>query len=222
MRYYIYLDKDFLRSLFAIFKNAEFNIDVFEFSIRNSYTLNNNISLDPSVENAKDSENYIKKDFEDHYSSTMRDNVGNRKKVGISYDNGNSYNCQTEKKYLNITDITDMKNMAFYHDLLEKIRLDMSRNDNDRIFKEIGYIKLNQNRDVKDELNKKDKFFMINDSFVWYDNTKLQADISLMQEMCCKIHVIGYKMNCTDIEDEKEIENRTTHNILKAIAMYIE
>lgn len=222
MRYYIYLDKDFLRSLFAIFKNAEFNIDVFEFSVRNSYTLNNNISLDPSIERGKDCEDYAKKDWKDDYSSSARDNRANRERVGISYDNGNSYNYQTERKYLNITDITDMKNMAFYHDLLEKIRTTMFRDESDRIFKETGYIKLNQNREEKEESQKKDKFFMINDSFVWYDSSKLQGDITLMQEMCCKIHVVGYKMNCTEVEEDEREFAKPSNNILKAIAMYIE
>lgn len=209
MRYYIYLDKEFLRTLFSIFSDSNFNIDVFEFSVRNSYTVNNNISLDPSIERAKDSEDVSKKDWEGNFSSTARDNLGRRERVGVSYDNGNSYNCQTERKYLNITDITDMKNMAFYHDLFEKIRQNVSRDSNTRIFKEEGFIKTSNNRDFESD---NDKFFMINDSFIWYDKEKLNGDIKILQEMSCKINVVGYKMNC--------IEN--DNNILKAIAIYIE
>ena len=170
MRYYLYLDKDFLRSLFSIFDSANFNIDVFEFSVRNSYTINNNLSVDPSVEKNKDMEDYSKKDWKDNFSSSARDSKSSRKRVGVSYDNGNSYNYQTEKKYLNISDITDMKNMAFYHDLLEKIKNNNCRDDESRIIIEEGFIKTNNNRSMENDI---DNFFMINDCFIWYDKTKL-------------------------------------------------
>ena len=54
---------------------------------------------------------------------------------------------------------------------------------------------------------------MINETFVWFDNTLLQGDISLLSQMACKIKVLGYIMSC------KESKNR---KIVKAIAMYIE
>ena len=213
MRYYLYLDKDFLRSLFSIFECANFNIDVFEFSVRNSYTINNNLSLDPSVECGKDIEDSSKKDWKENFSSSARDNHSSKKRIGVSYDNGNSYNFQTEKKYLNISDITDMKNMAFYHDLLEKIRENNCRNEDSRIIVEVGFIKTNSNRSIDTDT---DNFFMINDSFIWYDKTKLQGNIELLKEMSCKIKVVGYKMNC------KEDRNNYNNHILKAIAIYIE
>lgn len=209
MRYYIYLDKEFIRTLFSIISDANFNIDVFEFSVRNSYTINNNISLDPSVERQRDCEDFSKRDYKENYSNSQRDNIGERKRVGVSYDNGNSYNYQTERKYLNITDITDMKNMAFYHDIFEKISQNVSRDTNTRIFREEGFMKINANRKFE---KSSDDFFMINDSFVWYENEKLNGSINILQEMNCKVNVVGYKMNC--IESEK--------NILKAIAIYIE
>ena len=212
MRYYLYLDKDFLRSLFSIFDSANFNIDVFEFSVRNSYTINNNLSVDPSVEKSKDMEDYSKKDWKENYSSSARDSNASRKRVGVSLDNGNSYNYQTEKKYLNINDITDMKNMAFYHDLLEKIKSNNFNREDSRIIIEEGFIKTNNNRSLESDT---DNFFMINDSFIWYDKTKLQGEINLLKEMKCKIEVVGYKMNC---KDDETIKN----HILKAIAIYIE
>jgi len=209
VRYYIYLDRDFLKTLFSIITDEDFNIDVFEFSVRNSYTINNNLSLDPSIERSKDCEDFSKKDWKENYSSTARDNFGKRERVGVSYDNGNSYNYQTERKYLNITDITDMKNMAFYHDLFEKIKQNKTRDSNTRIFMEEGFIKINNNRSFDNEI---DKFFMINDSFIWYDKEKLNGDIKILQEMYCKVNVVGYKMNCFESDN----------NILKAIAIYIE
>ena len=157
-------------------------------------------------------EDYSKKDWKDNFSSSARDSKSSRKRVGVYYDNGNSYNYQTEKKYLNISDITDMKNMAFYHDLLEKIKNNNCRDDESRIIIEEGFIKTNNNRSMENDI---DNFFMINDCFIWYDKTKLQGEINLLKEMSCKIKVVGYKMNC--------MENRNNQNhILKAIAIYIE
>lgn len=209
MRYYIYLDKELLRTLYSILDEDGFNIDVFEFSVRNSYTVNNNFSLDPSIEKSNDCEDFSKKDWKENYSSTARDNRGERKRVNVSYDNGNSYNYQTERKYLNITDITDMKNIAFYHDLFEKIRNCMNRDSNSRIFMEEGFIKINNDRNLE---NNMDNFFMINNSFIWYDKEKLKGDIKIFQEMSCKVNIVGYKMNCMESE----------RNILKAIAIYIQ
>ena len=210
MRYYIYLDKEFLKTLFAIFKESDFNIDVFEFTVRNSYTLNNNISVDPTLERGNESEDHSRKEWDEKFSSSARDSNSKRNRVGISYDNGNSYNYQTERKYLNITDITDIKNMAFYHDLFEKIKSDTSRDATKRIYIEKGFIKINNKRNIDLNIN---KFFMINNSFVWYDNSKLDGDIDLLSQMSCELNVVGYKMNCAEDENNK---------ILKAIAMYIE
>ena len=108
--------------------------------------------------------------------------------------------------------VTSIKNMAFYHDLLEKIKNNNCRDDESRIIIEEGFIKTNNNRSMENDI---DNFFMINDCFIWYDKTKLQGEINLLKEMSCKIKVVGYKMNC--------MENRNNQNhILKAIAIYIE
>ena len=225
MRYYLYLDKDFLKSLFSVIENAEFNIDVFEFTVRNSYTLNNNMSLSPSIEKSKDSEDFSKKDFKENYTSTARDSNANRKRFGISYDNGNSYNYQTERKYLNISDITDMKNIAFYHDILEKIKNNMRDENDSRIYNEVGFVKSNKNRDMQNGLssNLNGNFFMINDTFIWYEKDKLKSDIELLEQMSCKIHVIGYKMNCDENDSDNNMNLEVKkNNILKAIAIYIE
>ena len=122
MRYYIYLDKDFLRTLFAILDDSNFNIDVVEYAVRKSYTNNNEISLDPSLENGCSYENFnkVEKDKKD-----SRDNNYNNKRLRIEYDKGISYNIQTERKYINISDITDMKNINFYHKLKAQFHLNL-------------------------------------------------------------------------------------------------
>ena len=57
MRYYIYLDKVFLRTLFGALDKFDFKIDVMEYSIRKSYTKNNEVRLEPCIESIKDGEN---------------------------------------------------------------------------------------------------------------------------------------------------------------------
>ena len=51
MRYYIYLDRVFIRTLFAVLDDFDFDIDIVEYAVRKSYTNNNEISVDPSVDN---------------------------------------------------------------------------------------------------------------------------------------------------------------------------
>ena len=51
MRYYLYLDRCFLRNLFSVVGNSNFNIEVVEYSVRKSNTQNNQLSIDPCIEN---------------------------------------------------------------------------------------------------------------------------------------------------------------------------
>ncbi|MDD3303448.1 MAG: hypothetical protein PHP54_00850 [Clostridia bacterium] len=212
MRYYIYLDREFLRTLFSVLGNTDFNIEVVEFSIRKSFTKNNAFLIDPCIESINQCEEFCKEDEDKNRNGKKKDTIG-KERLGARYDQGNSCNIQTEKRYLNIEDITNMKNINFYHTLLESIQ-NMSRADDSRIVEETGYIKLNRNETSRlESSNKTDEFFMINDTFVWIDNTKLNGDLSLLCDMSCKIKVIGYRMNCQDA---------VGNPIIKAIAIFIE
>lgn len=212
MRYYMYLDKPFLRTLFAVLGESSFNIDVVEYAVRKSYTDNNNMAVEPCMENGNAFECF--KDCEDENEKT-KNNKFNNDKIRIGYDKGSSYNIQTEKKYINITDITDMKNIEFYHKLIKNVEeINTDRKDN-RIYQEEGYIATydseNSRKEIKD-IGQNDGFFRVNNICVWYDKTKLQGDIHLLSNMSCKIKVVGYLINCLE-NDQK---------ILKALAIYIE
>lgn len=212
MRYYIYLDKPFLRTLFAILDESSFNIDVVEYAVRKSYTNNNELSLDPSLENGKSCETF--KDNGKDKKNTKNNNFNNER-LRVGFDKGITYNIQTERKYINISDITDMKNIGFYHKLIVNIEnINKDRSD-DRLYTEAGYITVYDNENIRGEENKfdsKEGFFRINNTCIWYDKEKIQTDIHLLSQMSCKIKVVGYLVNC--------LEN---HNkILKALAIYIE
>lgn len=211
MRYYIYLDKEFLRTLFSVFDDNNLNIEVVEFSIRKSFSKNNAFLIDPCVENIKQCEEFCREGDREDRGGMKKDNIG-KEKVGARFDHGNSYSVQTEKRYLNIEDITNMKNIHFYHKLLEDICTTGKKGD--RILEEVGYIKINRNDSRRlTSNNESDDFFMINDSFVWIDKTKLNGNLELLSQMSCKIKVIGYMMNCKE---------ESKNNIIKAIAIFIE
>lgn len=212
MRYYIYLDKPFLRTLFAVLDESNFNIDVVEYAVRKSYTNNNELSLDPSLENGTSCEIFKDNDKE---KKRAKNNNFNNERLRVGFDKGISYNIQTERKYINISDITDMKNIGFYHKLIVNIEnINIDRGDN-RLYTENGYITIYESENIRSEGNKissKEGFFRIGNTCVWYDKEKIQTDISLLSKMSCKIKVVGYLVNC--------LENN--NKILKALAMYIE
>lgn len=210
MRYYIYLDRALLRILFSALSNIDFDIEVVEYSVRKSYSTNNQLSVDPSMEKIKDCENSCREEIEKDKSGGCRSSCLNKERVGFGYDYGNSYNLQTEKRYINIEDITDMKNTSFYHNLLENLR-STTRGEEDRVIEEEGYIKCGSRAEGNPVLN--ENFFMVNDTFIWFNQDLLQGDITLLSEMACKVKVIGYQMNCK--------EDRG-HKIVKAISIFIE
>lgn len=212
MRYYIYIDKPFLRTIFASMGKLDFNIDVIEYSIKKSYTNNNNVALDPCIENGNNCE--IFKDTTKGEKKT-KNNSFNSKKIRFGYGKGVSCNIETERKYINISDISDMKNIGFYHKLINNIEeINGSRKDN-RLYKEEGYITTYNSENLRDEekyFSDNEGFFRINNTCIWYDKKKLQSDINLLSLMSCKIKVVGYLVNCLE----------SSNKVVKALAIFIE
>ncbi len=211
MRYYIYLDRPFLRTLFAILDESSFNIDVVEYAVRKSYTNNNELSLDPSLENGISCEIFdeTKKD-----EKKTKSNNFNNERLRVGYDKGTSYNVQTERKYINISDITDMKNINFYHKLVDNVEnINKDRKDS-RLCEEEGYITIyeSENNRSNNYFGENEGFFRINNTCVWYDKEKMNTDIRLLSKMSCKIKVEGYLVNCLD----------SKKRIIKALAIFIE
>ena len=211
MRYYIYIDRDFLKSLFSVIDDSDFNIEVIEYSLKKSITSNNAISLEPCVESGCGLEDSRKNEFEKNNTRFEKDEKFNKEKLGISYDKSKICNVETQIRYINIDDVSDIKNTNFYHNLCERIRSKV-KETNSRIVEEIGYIKL-YSGEKKFEFDENNNFFMINNCFIWLDKTKLQGELKLLSQMSCEVKVIGYMMNCQNFK-----ENR----ILKAIAIFIE
>ncbi len=208
MRYYIYLDKPFLRTILASMGEIGFDIDVIEYSVIKNYSNNKKVAFDPCIENGNNFEVFKENDICKRKNGNFTSN-----KIRIGFDNGETYNIQTERKYINISDITDMKNIGFYHKLITKIENIKNRDEKSRIYEKTGYIKVYKSRNEDSiEYSNKDGFFRIDDICIWYDKEKMQADINLLSRMSCKINIVGYVINC--LEDSKKV--------VKPMAIYIE
>ena len=124
---------------------------------------------------------------------------------------GISSNTTTERRYINISDVTDIKNISFYNNLIDRLK-EMSQGENraqNRIIEQQGSIR--KVRLSRDDTN--NNLFLINNNYVWCDNKNSQTDMDFFTNMCGEVKVIGYNIN----------ENKTRNvNVLKAIAIYIE
>lgn len=210
MRYYIYLDRIFIRTLFAVLDDFDFDIDVVEYAVRKSYTNNNEISVDPSFENGNSCD--IFKEIEKPRNNTKKNNFSNER-LRLGFDKGITYNIQTERKYINISDITDMKNISFYHKLVSSLE-DMNdiKKDN-RLYIEEGNIIMYDNiKEDNNIINDNEGFFRINNTCIWYDKKIIKYDISKLSYMNCKVKVVGYILN----------EDSETGKVVKALAIFIE
>ena len=193
MRYYIYIDKDLIKNLIATYGNFNFNIDVVEYSVQKNCGNINNIRVEPRKENMCDAD---------------KGNV-KRNSTGFGVDSGMTYNVITEEKYINISDISEIKNIEFYHNLIESLRkLKNATRENSKVVEEEGKIeKIFENRSYEDNI------FNINNSYVWYDKEKSLIDMNLFSNVCGEVKVLGYNIN----EDAKR-----SNKMLKAIAIYVE
>ena len=204
MRYYIYLDRIFIRTLFAVLDDFDFDIDVVEYAVRKSYTNNNEISVDPSFENGNSSDTF--KEIEKLKNNTKKNSFSNER-LRLGFDKGITYNIQTERKYINISDITDMKNISFYHKLVSRLE-DMNDIKKDsRLYVEEGNIIMYDN--IKED---NEGFFRINNTCIWYDKENIRLNILRLYRMNCKVKVVGYVVN----------EDGENGKVVKALAIYIE
>lgn len=213
MRYYLYLDKDFLRSLFASIPVSDFDIEIMEFSIQKGETITKDINIAPNA-----NEMTGKATWQRDKEKDIDDKNEFRKQItgGITFFAGEKNTCNTmiERRYINIEDISGIKNLAFYNKLVKRLE-EICENDN-KLCKEEGKMypcKLkNVYENVEDrEYPKNNQFFCMNNKYIWIDNTHLVTDLFVLSTITSDVKVIGFTINkINDIE------------IVKAIAIYIE
>lgn len=213
MRYYLYLDKDFLRSLFASIPDSNFDIEIMEFSIQKGETVTKDINITPNANeiSGKATWQREKEKDQDDKNEFRRQVTG-----GFTFFAGEKNTCNTmiERRYINIEDISGIKNLAFYNKLVKGLEEVCGKYD--KLCTENGKIypcKLkNPYIDIEDrEYPKSNQFFCMNNKYIWIDNNYLVTDLFVLSTITSEVKVLGFRINkINDIE------------IIKAIAIYIE
>ena len=180
MRMYIYLDKNIIKQLAPKMSDISFDIDFFEYSEKRGYTTNNNKSIRPDFEK----ENII--DCKDEH-------VCGRKRVGYCEDLGMLCNVEVVKRYINIEDVSEIKNNKFYYNIVESMQED------ERIKRISGQIK---------EL-KENEFFISDVRFTISD--EVYNCLKDLYKNNCEIECLGYRINCLKLNEK----------VFKPIAIYI-
>jgi|GEM_PF-2090165 len=212
MRYYLYLDKEFLKSLFASVSEVDFDLEIMEFSVQKGETLTKDINIAPNINEVSGKATLQKNDKDDNEKNECR----NQTTGGVTLFAGekNTYNTVVERRYINIEDVSGIKNLAFYNKLVKK--LEGMSNEEVCLCIEKGKIcpcKLkNLYADIDDrQYPKNNQFFYINNKYIWIDSDNLATDLFFLSTITSEVKVIGFMINkINDID------------IIKAIAIFIE
>lgn len=212
MRYYLYLDKEFLKSLFASIPEFNLDIEIMEFSVQKGETKTKDINISPNTNEVFGMANWQKKDKENDDKNECRKQVTG----GINFFAGekNTYNTVVERRYINIEDVSGIKNLSFYNKLVKRLEDICPKEDNLCIeFGKIYPCKLkNIYKEVDDrQYSKNNQFFCMNNKYIWVDNNNLVTDLFFLSTITSEVRLIGFVINkINDIE------------IIKAIAIFIE
>jgi hypothetical protein len=216
MRYYLYLDKEFLKSLFASIPEVNFDVEIMEFSVQKGETCTKDINIAPNVNKVCGRAGWQKRDKDNMDDKDDKGEWRNQVTGNVTFFAGekNTYNTIAERRYINIEDVSGIKNLAFYNKLVKK--LEEICNKENCLCIEIGSIcpcKLkNLYRDVDEtQYSKNNQFFYINNKYIWIDSNNLVTDLFFLSTVTSKVKVIGFEIN--QINDIK---------IIKAVAIFIE
>ena len=160
MRLYLYLNKEYLKLIAPKILNLSLDINYYEYSERRSCTSNDNIGVRPEI----------------RFSEEKKSDG----KVEIIKDNSQISNVEITKRYINIEDITQIKNNYLYFNIIENLIED------DNIVLLCGII----------ESIDEDNTFVINNSLVIY-NKECDDIIKELYKYKCQIKCFVFKLNCT-------------------------
>ncbi len=209
MRYYLYVDKDFIQSLFGSIAESNFDIDVIEFSLNKSQTVTQEFNVTPGVDVFHES-GMAKSEKEQQMTCDEHSRHMNNFKAFVG--EVNAYNTAVERKYINIEEVSGIKKQAFYYKLIEQIEKDVTCENLCKLNGKICPCRLKnpfetQNNRAYSEDN---LFFNVQDKYVWLEKDKLHPDLFFLSTITKQINVIGFTIN----KGEK-------NEIVKAIALYI-
>lgn len=204
MRYYIYLDKKFLKNIYSVMNDSSFSIDVLELSEENGVKITNHVNVEPGFEKSCD------KNINDKQNKHTKGI--DRSRTNICYGYSKTNDSKKIRRYINIQDVTDIKCLGFYHNLLEKLQ---SNNLDEKIIIERGVLDVNffkQSRENNLDFENHN-MFKINDSYICIDKSMLEINLNLLCYTNCNVTVLGYILNSCFNEKYK---------VIKAIAIYID
>ena len=101
MRLYLYMNKEYLKLIAPKILNLSLDINYYEYSERRSCTSNDNIGVRPEI----------------RFSEEKKSDG----KVEIIKDNSQISNVEITKRYINIEDITQIKNNYLYFNIIENL-----------------------------------------------------------------------------------------------------
>jgi hypothetical protein len=211
MRYYIYLDRDFLKDLVSVLDNKDFGLEFVEYILQDTYSNTNAGYVRPFFENLTENGKQFDIENEDKLEIKKRDVCISKDNVTVSLDKAHTTSKIIQRRYTNIEDITDIKNKGFYDNLIKKIFYSNNR-ENNRISFDFGYVE-KTDENTRNEYDSKHRIFKLNSNYIWYDESKLKSDMNFICDVFDKVNVISYDIN--------ENKQRGT-KISKAIAIFIE
>lgn len=209
MRYYLYVDKDFIQSLFGSIAESNFDIEVIEFSLNKSQTVTQEFNVAPGVDIFHE-KGLMKSEKESNVNCDEHKRQMNNFKAFAG--EVNSYNTAVERKYINIEEVSGIKKQAFYYKLIEQIEKDISSENLCTLSGKICPCRLKNpfNTESNRAYTDDNLFFNVGDKYVWLEKDKLHSDLLFLSTITKQINVIGFTIN-------KGEENE----IVKAIALYI-
>ena len=176
MRLYVYIDKEIIKRLAANIPTIHFDIDFFEYSEKRGYTIRDDISVHPE------------------FDKKMEEKDKCKFKVNFINDKGCLSNVEVFRRYINIEDVSDIKNNNFYYSIIEAIEED------ERITKKCGLI---------DEITED---YIVIEQNKYIINSEAQNEVSKLFEHQCYIELLGYRINGL----------KAKYGVFKTIAIYIE
>lgn len=176
MRLYVYIDKELVKKLAANITNIHFDIDFFEYSEKRGYTIRSDSSIRPDID----------KKTEDIDRCKLR--------VGISQEQGCLSTLEVYRRYINIEDVSSIKNNNFYYTIVSLLEED------NRIKKVEGKIK-----EIKEE-------YMVVDNDIFILDLNEQKELKKLFEYKSSLTLLGYKIN----------DLKSKYDVFKTIAIYIE
>ena len=211
MRYYFYIDKQFIKTIFASDGISNFDIDIITYSFQEGETIFKSNNFSPRVDYSED-------EFKEKEKITEKDNNIKKKKKGdvrqrndnsfeFSSGNSNTYNKTIEKRYINIEEVSDIKNMAFFDKMIKSI--EGKCNSKNKLYLETGIIYPCTGilfcKSSEDNI-----FFCINGKFFWGDKKLLNCDINILNQIYANVTVCGFCLN-----------PNSYNKMIKVIAIYI-